>query len=66
MGIYKYNKAIDIVWETDGEEIDLPTEVKLPDEIDVNDEYAVTDYLSDEYGWLVISYNIQLKNNKVI
>lgn len=66
MGIYKYNKAIDIVWETDGEEVDLPTEVKLPDEIDIEDDGAVTDYLSDEYGFLVISYNIKTKDNKII
>ena len=53
-------KAIDIIWETDGEEIDLPTEVDLPSSIESDDEDAITDYLSDEYGWLVISYEIEV------
>lgn len=52
-------KAVDIIWETDGEEIDLPTEVELPSDFDRDDEDAITDYLSDEYGWLVISYEIE-------
>jgi hypothetical protein len=52
-------KAVDIIWETDGEEIDLPTEVELPSDFERDDEDAITDYLSDEYGWLVISYEIE-------
>ena len=52
-------KAVGIIWETDGEEIDLPTELKLPDDMDKKDEDAITDYLSDEIGWLVISYKIE-------
>ena len=52
-------KAVGIIWETDGEEIDLPTELELPDYMDKKDEDAITDYLSDEIGWLVISYKIE-------
>lgn len=52
-------KAIDIIWETDGEEIDLPTEIEIPDSVDSNDENAVSDYLSNEIGWLVIGYTIE-------
>lgn len=52
-------KAVDIIWETDGEEIGLPTELELPDDIDKEDEDAITDYLSDEVGWLVKSYEIE-------
>ena len=51
----KVTRVYDIIWETDGEEIDLPTEVELPRDFGDDDD-AITDYLSDEYGWLVISY----------
>ena len=60
-------KAININWETDGENVDLPSEVKIPARIektyrgDKND-YVITDWLSDEFGWLVNSYEIKDKN----
>ena len=46
-------RVTNIIWDTDGESVDLPTEVDIIDNID-NDEVA--DYLSDEYGYLVESY----------
>lgn len=49
-------KVVDIIWETDGEDIDLPTEMEIPDSIDPDDDDAITDYLSDETGFLVIAY----------
>ena len=51
----KVTRAYDIVWETDGEDVDLPTEVELPRDSGDDDD-AIVNYLSDEYGWLVISY----------
>jgi hypothetical protein len=51
----KVTRVYDITWETDGEEIDLPTEVELPRDFGDDDD-AIADFLSDEYGWLVISY----------
>ena len=51
----KVTRAYDIVWETDGEDVNLPTEVELPRDFGDDDD-AITNYLSDEYGWLVISY----------
>ena len=60
-------KAINIDWETDGENVDLPSEVNIPVRIektyreDKND-YVITDWLSDEFGWLVNSYEIKDKN----
>lgn len=39
-----------IDWETDGEEVDLPTTMKVPADL-MQDEIA--DYLSDQTGWLV-------------
>ena len=55
--------AVDIDWETDGEDVDLPTRVKLPAGIDDED---VADYLSDTYGWLVNGCNIEGKLNESI
>ena len=46
-------KVINIKWETDGYEVDLPTELEIPerfiDEYGI-DEDAVSDWLSDETG----------------
>ena len=54
-------KAINIKWDCKDEvleynidECDLPTEVELPNNINVFD---VADYLSDNYGFLVISFD---------
>ena len=49
-------KVVDIIWETDGEDVDLPTEMDIPDSIDPDDDDAITDYISDETGWLVVAY----------
>lgn len=51
----KVTRAYDIVWETDGEDVNLPTEVELPRDFGDDDD-AIVNYLSDEYGWLVVSY----------
>jgi hypothetical protein len=44
-----------IVWDTDGEKVDLPQEAVLnvPDGTDLAEEGA--DFLSDRFGWLVES-----------
>ena len=47
-------KVYNIVWETDGYDVDLPKEVELPDE-NLN-EFDISEYLSDEYGFLVNSF----------
>lgn len=49
-------KVINIKWETDGYEIDLPNEVTIPDcfmDSDAGpDVDAISDWLSDMSGWL--------------
>ncbi len=47
-------EVTDIEWETDGEDVDLPTTVRVPADL----EYEIADYLSNEYGWLVVSFLI--------
>ena len=49
-----------IEWETDGEEIDLPTEVEVADGLD---DDQIADYLSDTYGWLVISFALPMDDD---
>lgn len=56
-------KAINIDWDITGDdyinlnEQDLlpPTSVELPDDIEEDD---IVDFLSDEYGWCVNSFEI--------
>ena len=45
----------DIKWVTDGEVVELPTEVEVDDDLS-DDEIA--DYLSDTYGWLVNGFSL--------
>jgi hypothetical protein len=43
-------KGID--WETDGEDVDLPSSVTMEVADDVAED-DIIDQMSDEYGWLV-------------
>jgi len=63
--IEKYVLVSDIVWDTDGEDVDLPEQVKFVLDIDqeVTDEdieELVPDILSDENGFLVESYSYEI------
>jgi len=42
-------KATNIIWDTDGKDIDLPTEIEIPDWMTGEDE--ISDYLSDQTGF---------------
>ena len=55
-------KVNDIKWETDGEVVDLPTEVEVDDDLD---EDEIADYLSDEYGWLVESFALPMDDHDI-
>lgn len=46
----------DIVWDTDGESVDLPTTVELEGDSDIDLEDEGADVLSDEFGWCVASF----------
>ena len=48
-----------IDWDTDGEEIDLPTDVILTVDEDVDVSLEGADLLSDEYGFCVNSFTFQ-------
>ena len=51
-------RAVNIEWETDGEEVVLPTEIELPDWIEEDDWDEIDDYLSDKTGFLHNGYQI--------
>ena len=51
--------ATDIEWDTDGEDVDLPSTVKIPDDV-APEETA--DYLSDQYGWCVYDFDCKTKS----
>lgn len=44
-------KATNIIWDTDGEAVDLPTEIDIPEEVEQEGEDAVSDYISDTTGF---------------
>jgi hypothetical protein len=48
-------KVSGIVWETDGEDVDLPDEMEIPSDIEKDE---IENYLSNETGFLVLSYCI--------
>ena len=50
-------KVSDIEWVTDGEDVDLPTEVEVEDEMSVDE---IADYLSDTYGFLVDGFSLPM------
>jgi hypothetical protein len=54
-----------IQWETDGADVDLPSEVELPECVDASDDDAIADYLSDTYGFLVLSYSVPMTDNDI-
>lgn len=65
--VYKENErwgvsrayAVDIVWDTDGEdeeELGLPSRVEIPF---FTDDDEIADFLSDEYGYCVFGFNIE-------
>ncbi len=61
-------KAINIKWETDGENVVLPNEVEIPmgvaecrceDYPNCEDNsVSVNNYLSERFGWLVENYDL--------
>lgn len=63
-------KAINIKWVTDGYDVDLPNEMDIPENlIDENGEVDpedVSDYISDETGWLHDGFEIETDEGEII
>jgi hypothetical protein len=55
-------KASNIIWETDGQEIELPNELQVEVEEGLTDfeiENELCEKLSDITGWLVIGFDYE-------
>ena len=52
-------KVTDIIWDTDGEAIDLPSEVDITDGIEPGSD-EIADWLSDKYGFCVEGFNYEV------
>lgn len=53
-------KFSNIQWDTDGQEVDLPTEVTLEVDDDLDIAYEGADVLSDKYGWCVFGFDYEI------
>ena len=51
-------KAINILWDTDGEEVNLPNEIEIPDCVDKEDDDEISDYLSDATGFCHFGFEL--------
>jgi hypothetical protein len=52
-------RCFEIDWDTDGEAVDLPTEVV----VEVEEEDEAADALSDRFGWCVNSLSIEVQED---
>jgi hypothetical protein len=52
-------RFFNIVWDTDGQDVDLPTEATLEVDEDTQLETEGADCLSDEFGWCVLSFDFE-------
>ncbi len=55
-------KVTNIKWVTDGEDVNLPSEVEVNDNM-TDDE--ISDYLSDTYGFLHEGFSLPMDNDDV-
>ena len=55
----KYYKATNINWDTDEEDIDLPSEVEFEMEDDEDPSLNGADAISDKIGWCVNSFSFE-------
>ena len=53
-------RFFDISWDTDGEDVDLPTDVTLEVDEDIDLDTQGADELSDEFGWCVFGFNYEI------
>ena len=49
--------VVNIQWDTNGEDVNLPTQVEIPFYMDGDD---IAGMLSEEYGFCVLEYNIEI------
>ena len=55
----KKYKATDIQWDTDGEDVDLPTEVTFEMEDDEDPSVDGANAISDKIGWCLFGFSFE-------
>jgi len=57
----RFYKITDIEWDTEGEEVNLPTKVQVDIMVDEDDDIddMLASRLSDDYGWTVNSFHYE-------
>ncbi|MCM1230086.1 MAG: hypothetical protein NC489_08135 [Ruminococcus flavefaciens] len=50
-------RAVDIRWDTDGEDIDLPSVIELPEGL--VDEDEISDYITNQTGFCHFGFRIE-------
>lgn len=50
-------KATNIIWDTDGEDVILPTEIEIPNGMFFEDD--VSDYITDVTGFCHMGFSIE-------
>lgn len=53
-------RFFNIVWDTDGEAVELPVEVEMQCDPDLDVAEDGADVLSDTYGWCVESFEFEI------
>ena len=56
-------KAINILWDTDGEKIELPTEIDIPEGI--TDDEEIGNYISDKTGFCHYGFELIKQEEKL-
>ena len=59
-GVVRFRQAYDINWVTDGEDVDLPSEVDIPWDVFDDD---IENWLSDTYGFFVDNYVLETEED---
>lgn len=55
----KKYQAFDINWETDGEQVNLPSSARFELDDDADPTLEGADALSDQYGWLINDFSFK-------
>lgn len=50
-------RATNIIWDTDGEDVSLPTEIEIPNGIFYEDD--ISDYITDMTGFCHMGFNVE-------
>ncbi len=56
-------RATNIEWDTDGEDVDLPSKIDIPEDIEteaIEDNEVISDYISDLTGFCHYGFSLEI------